>query len=257
MAYSWKPQKYAKLNLPVVSATYGMDFASDIEYVEVKNEVKQKSFEYGLGKNNQDISHLKEGYYHMEKKYAKLDLSTPSYAMGFASDHVKDVKVKDEVKKKISDHGLEKTATNMLHFEEGDCRKRYTKPTLPIIYIPTPTYAVDFASDHECHVKVKDEVKHGLDLLQKEKKLNVQQYNDHPKAPVEEGLPLDTYDPKELLRPLYNSYIKSTVSCKIKNVQTFEEWYTSLSSATLLKKEKKSNVNTPKERKPKHRWTAS
>ncbi|XP_041372663.1 uncharacterized protein LOC121385934 [Gigantopelta aegis] len=249
-ANSWKPQKYAKLNLPVVTVRtpiYDMNCGIDLQYeVKVSDEDEEKISKHGLDKIN-----MENQDFHKEKKYSKLDLPTPYYAMGFASDRVNDVKVKDEAKEKISDHGLEKQTPDMLHFEAGDCRERYTyrKPNLPILYIPTPTYAVDFASDHEGHVKVKDEVKHGLDLpqlkevegCQKEKKLNVQQYYDHPKAPVEEALPLDC---EEMLRPMYHLYIKSMAVCKIKNVQTFAEWYASLSSATFPKKEKEPDLET-------------
>ncbi|XP_041372517.1 uncharacterized protein LOC121385795 isoform X2 [Gigantopelta aegis] len=206
MAYSWKPQKYAKLNLPVVSATYGVDFASDIEYVEVKNEVKEKSFQYGLGKNNLDISHLKEGYYHKEKPNAEKMSSSKC-----ADDHFKDeVPVSSKVVQVTKSWNPKPEVENCFTKSAGD----------------------------NCNVGVPDSWNMGgITNSCRPQKLNVQQYYDHPKAPVEEALPLDC---KEMLRPMYHIYIISMAICKIKNVQTFEEWYASLLSATLLKKEKKS-----------------
>ncbi|XP_041374921.1 uncharacterized protein LOC121387781 [Gigantopelta aegis] len=164
MEDSWRPQKYAKLNLPVVSATYPVNSASDIEYhVKVNNEVKQKSFEYGLGKNNLEISHLKEGYYHKEKKYAKLTLPVVSatYPVDSASDIEYHVKVNNEVKQKSFEYGLCKNNLDISHLKEGyyHKEKKYAKLKLPVVSIPTATYAMDFATDLECNVNFKDKVK--------------------------------------------------------------------------------------------------
>ncbi|XP_041374052.1 uncharacterized protein LOC121387096 isoform X2 [Gigantopelta aegis] len=228
MANSSKPQKYVKLNIPVVTVpnpTYGSDFVLEIVcHVNINKD----------DKTNQDLPLLEEEGISYETKDEKMSTSK------CAGDQFKDgtnVQIAATQSPKMRSKGAGDHLEDLEVVETTNSwnPKKYVKLNLPVQSLCTPIHA---NCDLEYDLKVNDEVEHGLD--KDIQKLNVQQYNDHHKAPVEEGLPLHRknirtmqHDPKELLRPIYNIYVEWMVFFKIKNIQTFEEWLFSLKSAAF------------------------